>query len=182
MHFTTKVIYSCSHRMVIYYTFHCKSHEFIFMPYGFLLFKCKLSLLKYTFISTWFHVTNYFIRVRSQTLVRGAWCKKIYRENFSGPPFRPQKKFQAPPFCHENYGSTPIEKHVNSIFTGKFVVIFFRAPLTRVKNFKSPPFCIRPPLQVFVNGPLYDIFGRQQHLLNKFFFFFKGSRSTKLGY
>ena len=31
---------------------------------------------------------------------------------------------------------------------------FFQGPLTRVKNFKGPPFCIRPPLQVFVNGPL----------------------------
>ena len=34
----------------------------------------------------------------------------------------------------------PIEKHVNLIFSGKFVVIFFKASLTRVKKFKGPLF------------------------------------------
>ena len=53
------------------------------------------------------------------------------------PPFTPQKK-SVPPFCHENYGW---EKHVNSIFTGKFVAIFFKA-----KNFKpKPPFLHQAP-------------------------------------
>ena len=60
------------------------------------------------------------------------------------PPSHLKKK-SVPPFCHENYGW---EKHANSIFTGKFVAIFFQGPLTRVKNFKPKPpspFCIRPP-------------------------------------
>ena len=46
------------------------------------------------------------VRDRSQTPVRGPDAN-IYRKKFSGPPFRPQKNFRAPPFCHENYGSTP---------------------------------------------------------------------------
>ena len=70
-------------------------------------------------------------------------AKKKNHEN-PGPPVD-LKKFQGPPFCHENYQATPIEKHVDSIFTDKFVVIFFKVTLTRVKNFKVPPFCIRSP-------------------------------------
>ena len=93
------------------------------------------------------------IRDRSQTLVRGGgWCKKYLSRKFFGPPFRLQK-ISGPPFLPWKLRVNPIEKHVNSIFNGKSVVIFFRAPLTRVKNFKGPPFCIRPPLQVFMNGP-----------------------------
>ena len=43
------------------------------------------------------------LRDRSQTLVRGDWCKK-YRENFSGPPSdrkkkkKKKKKNSGPPF------------------------------------------------------------------------------------
>ena len=37
------------------------------------------------------------------------------------------------------------------------MVIFFRPPLTRVKNFKGPLFASGPPLQVFMNGPLIVI-------------------------
>ena len=87
-------------------------------------------------------------RDRSQTLVRGAWCKKKnYRENFSAapPPLRPQKISGPPPLLPWKLRVNPIEKHVNSIFTGKFVVIFFKAPLTRVKSIRGPIFASGPP-------------------------------------
>ena len=77
----------------------------------------------------------YCLRDRSQTLVRGAWCKKInYRENFSGPP-SDRKKIQAPPFLPWKSRVNPIEKHVNSIFNGKSVVIFFRPPPYKGQKF-----------------------------------------------
>ena len=59
---------------------------------------------------------------------------------FSGPP-SDHKKIQSPPppFLPWKLWVNPREKHVNSIFNGKSVII------TRVKNFKGPPFCIRPP-------------------------------------
>ena len=76
----------------------------------------------------------------------GADAKKILSQTFLGP-FRPQK-FQGPPFCHKNYGSTgPTEEHVNSIFTGKFVVFFSRPPY-KGQKFQGPPFCFRPPTSV----------------------------------
>ena len=79
---------------------------------------------------------------------KGAWSKKKinYRENFSGPPFRPQKKNSGPPFLPWKSLVNPIEKHVISIFNGKSVVIFSGHPLTRVKNFKGPPFLHQAPL------------------------------------
>ena len=86
------------------------------------------------------------LRDRSQTLVRGAWCKKYLSRKFFGAPLQTAKKFQGPLFLPWKLRVNPIEKHVNSIFNGKSVVIFFRAPLTRVKNVQGPPFCIRPPL------------------------------------
>ena len=73
---------------------------------------------------------------------------------FRGPP-SDRKKISGPPFLPWKLRVNPIEKHVNSIFNGKSVVIFFSGlPLTRVKTFKGPLFCFRPSLQVFVNGPL----------------------------
>ena len=46
---------------------------------------------------------------------------------FRGPP-SDRKKIQGPPFLPWKLRVNPIEKHVNSIFNGKSVVIFFRAP------------------------------------------------------
>ena len=95
------------------------------------------------------------IRDRSQTLVRGGWCKNIHRENCSPPLWdsKKKKKSQGPPFLPWKLRVNAVEKHINSIFNGKSVVIFSGPSLARVKIFKGPPFCIRPPLQVFVNGP-----------------------------
>ena len=73
-----------------------------------------------------------------------------------------KKKKSGPPFLPWKLRVNPIEKHVNSIFNGKSVVIFFQGPLTRVKNFKGPPFCIRPPYKCLWTVPklpqtLFDI-------------------------
>ena len=81
----------------------------------------------------------------------GPDAKKYLSQQFFGPPFRLQKKKKKK--LKWKLQVNPIEKNVNSIFNGKSMVIFSGAPLTRVKNFKGPPFCIRSLLQVFVNGP-----------------------------
>ena len=96
------------------------------------------------------------LRDRSQTLVRGGgWCKEYLSRKFFAPPFQTAKgkKIRAPPFLPWKLRVNAVEKHINSILNGKSVVIFSGPSLTRVKIFKGPPFCIRPPLQVFVNGP-----------------------------
>ena len=70
--------------------------------------------------------------------------KNIYRENFSGPP-SDRKKIPGPLFLPWKLRVNPIEKHVNSIFNGKSVVIFFRfSPLTRVKSLNGPLFASAP--------------------------------------
>ena len=76
----------------------------------------------------------------------GPDAKKIIVNIFHPPAFKPQITWKL--------WVNPIEKHVNSIYTGKFVVIFFKAPPphTKVKNFKDPLF-VSAPQQVFVNGP-----------------------------
>ena len=61
------------------------------------------------------------------------------------PPLQTSKNFSAPPFLPWKLWVNPIEKHVNSIFTGKFVVIFLGAPLIRVKNSKGQLFASGPP-------------------------------------
>ena len=111
---------------------------------------------------------------------RGPDQKKKYRENFFGAPFhafRPQKKKKKnqPPYFAMKITGQPHRKHINSIFTGKFVVIFFRAPpLTRIKNFKGPLFTSAPPLQVFANGPYLYAFQLciWHRLWEKIWFFF----------
>ena len=86
------------------------------------------------------------VRDRSQTLVRGGLMQKIFiAKVFQGPLSDCKKIFRAP-FLPWKLWVNPIEKHVNSIFNGKSVVIFFRAPLQGSKILRAPPFCIRPPL------------------------------------
>ena len=82
------------------------------------------------------------LRDHSQTLVRGAWCKKNYCKNFAPPPS--DSNISWPSFLPWKLWVNPI---ANSIFTGKFVVFFFSKPppLTRVKNLRSSPFCIKAP-------------------------------------
>ena len=70
--------------------------------------------------------------------------KNIYRKNCPGLP-SDCKKISGPPLLPWKLWVNPIEKHVNSIFTRKFVVICFRAPLTKVKYFKGPLFASDPP-------------------------------------
>ena len=92
-------------------------------------------------------------REHSQTLVRRAWCKKKKCEHFSGPPFRPQK-ISGPSFLPWKLWVSPIEKHVSSVLTGKFVVIFFQGS----KIWRATLFTSVPPKQVFVNGPLTELY------------------------
>ena len=85
-------------------------------------------------------------RERSQTLVTWGLMQKFKsRFFFCSPPPSDLKKVSGPPFFHENYGSTPLEKHVNIIFTGKFVVIFFKALLQGSKILSAPLFASAPP-------------------------------------
>ena len=50
-------------------------------------------------------------------------------------------------------GQTHRKAYVNSIFIGKFVVIFFKPPLQGVKHFKGPLFASGPVTSV-LNGSL----------------------------
>ena len=88
------------------------------------------------------HFTEHTLRDRSQTL-GVAWCKYSLLQIYFGPPLRPQKNSW-------KLRVNPIEKHVNSIFTGRSV-IFSRPPLQGSKILTAP-FLNQPPLQVFVNG------------------------------
>ena len=83
---------------------------------------------------------------------KGAWCKYLSQKIF-GAPLQTAKKFQGPPFLPWKLRVNPIEKHVNSIFNGKSVVIFLGPPLQGSKILRAPLFASGPPLQVFVNGP-----------------------------
>ena len=68
------------------------------------------------------------LRDRSQTLVRGVPdAKKIIVKIFGVPLQTAKKKIRALIFAIKIMGQ-PIEKHVNLIFPGKFVVIFFQPP------------------------------------------------------
>ena len=100
----------------------------------FLYIKIVNSKNLYKFIS---FVHKYQYRDHSQTPVRGHDAKAFYHENFLGPPFKPHK-FQGP-FLPWKLWVNPIEKHVNSIFTGKFVIIFQALPLQEFKHFEGPP-------------------------------------------
>ena len=74
---------------------------------------CTTAPILGLFVLTWMQFfmmnPNITIRDRSQTLVRGAWCKKYLSRKFFGAPLQTTKKFQGPPLCHENYGSTPLK-------------------------------------------------------------------------
>ena len=93
--------------------------------------------------------------------------KKNCCRNFFGDPLQTSKKFQGPPFLPWKLWVNPIQKHVNSIFTGKFVVMFFKVPLTRVKYFKGPPFCIRPPNKCLWTVPNYTLHYAEWYIVKK---------------
>ena len=61
--------------------------------------------------------------------------QKIYLQKIFGAPLQTAKKFQAPPFLSWKLQVNPIEKHVNSIFNGKSVVIFFQGPPYKGQQF-----------------------------------------------
>ena len=78
------------------------------------------------------------VRDHSQTFVRGGLMQK------NQPP---------PPFFAMKITGQPHRKTCKLNFYWK-ICNFFQGPLTTIRNFKGPPFCISPPLQVLVNGPL----------------------------
>ena len=84
-------------------------------------------------------------RDRSQTLVRGAWCKKISSQKCLAPsPFWPQN-FPLPPFfLKENYESTP-QKIILTQFFQENLWSFFSSP-PPVITFKDPFFASDPLL------------------------------------
>ena len=63
---------------------------------------------------------------------------------FFRPSFRPNKNFRAP-FLQWKLWVNPIVNHVNLIFTGKFVVIFFQGPLWGSKLFRATFLHQAPP-------------------------------------
>ena len=52
-------------------------------------------------------------------------------------------------FCSRHSWIDPIENHVNSIFTGRYVWFLQGSP-QKVKNFRAPAFCIRLPLTIWM--------------------------------
>ena len=52
--------------------------------------------------------------------------------------FQTAKKISSPPLFAMKIWVNPMEKHVNSIFFGKIVVIVFRAPLQGSKILRAP--------------------------------------------
>ena len=83
-------------------------------------------------------VQSAMFRDRSQTLVGGLMQKNIIEKIFRSPPT--SKNFSPPFFffCLENYRVNPIQKHVDSFFTGEFVVFFFKTPLQGSDILRAP--------------------------------------------
>ena len=69
--------------------------------------------------------------------------KKNHSEYFWDPLL--DLKNVRPPLFDMKIMGQPHRKSYKLNFPGKFVVIFFKATLKRVKTFKDPPFCIRNP-------------------------------------
>ena len=81
--------------------------------------------------------------------------KKIIATFFSDPP---------PPFRLQNISPLLFtmnimgQKAYKIIFTGKFVVIFFQGPLTRIQNLRVSPFYISSPLiSVCERSPITEL-------------------------
>ena len=103
-------------------------------------------------------VGNWHVRDRSQTLIRGAWCKEYLLQKFFGPPPSDRKKVSGPPFLPWKLQVNPIEKHVNSIFNGKSVVIFSGPPLQGSEILRTPFLHQAPPLTSVCEWSLMKIF------------------------
>ena len=109
-----------------------------------LIFVFRLFYLNIDLMHYYLSWHTLIIRDRSQTLVRGAWCKKYLSRKFFGAPFKPKKKIQGPLFAMKITGQ-PHRKASKLTFTGKFVVIFFRPPLQGSKILRAPLFTSDPP-------------------------------------
>ena len=78
--------------------------------------------------------------------------KNFSAKNFQGPLLG-LTIFRGSPFLPRKIGVNPTENHIDSLFRGKISFFFSGPSFPGLQNFQGPPFCIRPPLQVFVNGP-----------------------------
>ena len=92
---------------------------------------------------------------------KGGWCKKYLSRKFFAPPFQTEKKkkIRATLFAMK-LRVNAVEKHINSIFNGKSVVIFFRPPPLQGSKF------LRAPL--FASGPLTSVCERSLTSVKRF--------------
>ena len=72
---------------------------------------------------------------RSQTLVRGGLMQKIFIVIILWGPLQTAKTNSGPNFFPWKLRVNPLQKHVNSIFNGKSVVIFFQGPPYKGQKF-----------------------------------------------
>ena len=112
-------------------------------------------IYKHSICSSWMETRGNKHKGPFTNTCRGAWCKKKLSQNF--PPPSDLKNFSPPPppppvFWPWKLRVNPIEKRVNSIFTGKFMVIFFKAP-HKGQKFKGPLFASGPPNRCFGTAP-----------------------------
>ena len=73
----------------------------------------------------------------SRTLARGPDAKKVYCKKILGLPHPSDLKISGPPFLPWKSWVNSIEKHANSIFTGKFVFFFQGYPLQGSKFLRA---------------------------------------------
>ena len=113
-----------------------------------LIFKVLVELLNIVSISDKGPFTN--------TCKVGLMQKIFIVKIFQGPP-SDRKKNSGPPFLPWKLRVNPIEKHVNSIFNGKSVVIFFSGPpLQGSKILRAPLFASGPPYKCLWTVPKWD--------------------------
>ena len=89
---------------------------------------------------------------------KGGLMQKIFISKiFCPPPLQTEKK-SGPPFLPWKLRVNAVEKHINSIFNGKSVVIIFSGPLPyKGSKFLRVTFLHQAPLQVFVQGRIQPL-------------------------
>ena len=96
----------------------------------------------------------------TNTCKGGPDAKIFIAKLFRGPP-SDRKKKSGPPFLTWKLWVNPVEKHVNSIFNGKSVVIFSGPPLQGSKILRVPLFASGPPYKCFWTVPNWNVFVTQ---------------------
>ena len=130
--------------------------------YAMYIFPVNFSLF---FIS--FYTFQRAISGKLRTRKGGLMQKKNYREIFWAPP-SDRKKKSGPPFLPWKLRVNPIEKHVNSIFDGKYVVIFSGPPFQESKMLRAP---------FLHQGPLTSVCKRSLVVISPVIMYGKSQRS-----